>query len=291
MRPPLRRKMCGGRWGLSWIALKAWVLYCSGAWSLACVRSLVQVLLVSTRPGGLEWLLDECSSDGLPVFAAFVAFTALVLAVQLHKMRLVLFAASIEPISSALCFQALFSLVFVGKCAWSRAADRALNESVAHSVLAHGRDLMIFSEAFFMTVLLVVHYMQSPWRGRGRRMEDVAAQSRIRKAAAGRRSREHVWRGAFQEGMKDSSVSGPLVVIDSSTEETGKERGEEGIESREQTLARERTREDEMLANLQGMRPNTAGTGLNTAMVIAQLSPAQRAAVHLSAVAPFSPGL
>jgi hypothetical protein len=270
--------------------LKAWVLYCSGAWSLACARSLVQVLWVSTRPGGLEWLLDECSSDGLPVFATFVAFTALVLAVQLHKMRLVLFAASIEPISSELCFQALFSLVFVGKCAWSRAADRALNESVVHSVLAHGRDLLIFSEAFFMTALLVQHYIQSPWRGRGRRMEEVAAQSRIRRAAAGRRRREHVWRGTLQEDTKDSSVSGPLVVSEAPSEEQGKRKGEEGSESREQALAREREQEDEMLANLQGRGPNTSGKGLKTAVGLA-LSPAQRAAVHLSAVAPFSPGL
>ena len=280
--PPLRRKTWGGRWGLSWIAFKAWVLYCSGAWSLACARSLVQVLWVSTRPGGLEWLLDECSSDGLPVFAAFVAFTALVFAVQLHKMRLVLFAASIEPISSELCFQALFSLVFVGKCAWSRAADRALNESVAHSVLAHGRDLLIFSEAFVMTALLLQHYMQSPWRGRGRRMEEV------RREAVGRRRRELVWRGTLQKDTKDSSVSGPLVVSDSPSEEKGKGKGEEGSESREQALAREREREDEMLANLQGLGPNIAGKGLQSSLGLANLSPAQRAAIHLSAVTPFS---
>ena len=92
----------------------------------------------------------------------------------------------------------------------------------------------------------------------------------------------------MQKDTKDSSVSGPLVVSDSPSEEKGKGKGEEGSESREQALAREREREDEMLANLQGLGPNIAGKGLQSSLGLANLSPAQRAAIHLSAVTPFS---
>ena len=306
--PRLRRKTWGGSWGLSWIALKAWVLYCSGAWSLACAKALARVLWVSTSPGGLEWLLDECSSDGLPVFAAFVAFTALMLAVQLHKMRLVLFAASIQPISSAMCLQALFSLVFVGKCAWSRASDRALNESVAHSILAHGRDLLIFSEAALMTGLLAHHYVQSPWRGRGRRMEDAATHRRsIRppaRALAGAGGAETVAARA-NGGRGDAGGQGPasegasVSEGEAEAEAEGGGRGgkkedllgaERSEDERAQARAREREREDAMLANLQGRGSSTPTVGVETLENLAKLSPAERAAVHLSAVAPFSPG-
>jgi hypothetical protein len=65
-------------------------------------------------------------------------------------------------------------------------------------------------------------------------------------------------------------------------------KGDGGSDSREQALAREREREDEMLANLQGLGPNIAGKGLQSSLGLANLSPAQRAAIHLSAVTPFS---
>lgn len=61
-----------------------------------------------------------------------------------------------------------------GKCAWTRASNRTIDQSIARSIFFNQRDLIIMCEASLMLVLLFLHQSQSPWKGKGRQMKQEA---------------------------------------------------------------------------------------------------------------------
>ena len=165
-----RNRRTWGHVPISWFALKLCVLYCGGCWALACGHALAKVAAVAVVPGGLGWLIDECSSHGTQAVLAFVCFTASMLTMQLVKIWRVLHAASVQSVSRVLVLQAVFSLVFVSKCAWVRVLNRTIDQSLVHAVLVNERDMIILAEALVISVALIQDHLHQPWRGKGRRV-------------------------------------------------------------------------------------------------------------------------
>ena len=66
-------------------------------------------------------------------------------------------------------------------------------------------------------------------------------------------------------------------------------KGDGGSDSREQALAREREREDEMLANLQGLGPNIAAKGLQSSLGLANRAPHRGLLFTSVQLRPFRP--
>jgi len=209
-----------------------------------------------------------------------------------------------------------------GKCAWTRATNRAINESVLRSIFSQQRDLIIMSEASFMTLLLLKHYMHSPWRGKGRRMQmsrDRRKDDTIRgkwaasprSGALARETRRNVGEGGKAEasacaakGDTDPASPSPSMLVGGSgrtrpvtwdspsvlekslaRSSAPEEHPTDGIsrqDPRELERAKERARVRRMESNLTGQ------ARAEPQLAACHLSAAERAALHLSAVAPFS---
>jgi hypothetical protein len=137
----------------------------------------------------MEWIVEECSSHGLPATIAFVAFTALMLAMQVHKMWKVWWASSIHSVSTSLSCQVLFDMLFVAKCVWSRASNRAISQSLSASILECMLEyVIIFLEA--VCILIPLSLYKSPWHGKGRRIQASSATTTPRSGGKGEQDKK-----------------------------------------------------------------------------------------------------
>ena len=261
-------------------SLKLCVLYCGGWWAFACGHALAQVAAVAVVPGGLGWLIDECSSHGAQAVLAFVCFTASMLTMQLVKIWKVLQAASVQSVSRVLVLQAVFSLVFVSKCAWVRALNRTIDQSLVHAVLLHERDMIILAEALVISVALFQDHLHQPWRGKGRRV--LVARPQPATCATKPASSPRPGRPTEDDAESQGETRGrhPVSALESAKppDVTGL-RAAQGLHS---VKARDRQEPVPLSLDNRGRGGSTGRGGIgNKNMDLAHLSACERAAVLL----------